>query len=272
VRLIAEKNGVRVASGQFKLSLRALDAKEFPVLSAPAGKSTLINGALLRKLLRNVHPCISATEKRYNINGALLVLSGNTLALVTTDGKRLAVATGAFPGDPLQYQVILPTKLIENLIADDADDYGFSHSDNVLFFSTDAATITSRMIDGQFPNYQRIIPQSNHMIVTAPRDALNAALKRVSAVAGDTKIVNFSVSDGILQVQAKNNELGDAIENVAVTYAGPATRVNVQAQAIIDFLDCADNASIEMKMGGPSAAVLLADGQNFITVAMAVRL
>lgn len=271
VHLFVEKNSVRIAAGHFKMRLQAMSADAFPTIPISTTPSVLINGATLRRLINKVRPCIGTTEKRYNINGALLVLSESILALVTTDGKRLAVATATHSGTGATSQVILPTRLLDTLAQDDGDDYAYSTTDNQLFFATEQSILTSRKIEGQFPNYQRIIPENNPFTLTAARDVLQAALKRVSLASGETRTVQFKVSPGVLQLQAKSVGLGEAIENVEIGYQAAETSVNLHAQAILDFLDSAQQTSVTLAMNGPTGAVLLSDGTDFITVAMSVR-
>lgn len=271
VHIIVEKSSARIAAGQFKLRMQALSADEFPNMAMSDDKGVLLNGTSFRSLVRRVRPCISASEKRYNIAGALLVMSDKVTALVTTDGKRLGIST--LPGSVEKEQsVILPTRLLDALIADDADDYSFSVGNQHIFFASDQAILSSRMLaDDKFPNYQRIIPQSNTSIVTIQRDVYLSALKRVSLIAGDSRGINYSVNDSILTLQARSHELGDATENLAVMYTGEPMQFKLHSIAVLDFLEAARNPSITLTLGGPNTAVLFNDGADFITVVMVMR-
>jgi len=271
VHIIVEKNAARIAAGQFKLRMQAMSADEFPNIVTHADKGVLLNGATFRSLIRRVRPCISATEKRYNIAGALLVMSDKVTAVVTTDGKRLAISTQPAVG-AVEQSIILPTRLIDTLIQDDAEDYSFSVSDNHIFFASEQAILSSRMLsEDKFPNYQRIIPQDNKNIVTIQRDLFLAALKRVSLVANEGRGITYNVAGTVMTMQARSVELGEATENLAVTYTGEPTQVTLHATAVTDFLEAARNPSITIAIGGPNAAVLFNDGADFLTVAMSMR-
>ena len=271
VHLFFEKNGARIAAGQFKLRLQSMHVDNFPNLPTTDANGILLPGVALRSTIRKVRACIADVAKRYQIQGALLVLSKNVLMLVATDGRRLAIAWAACDIFE-QPSVILPMKLLDVLVEDDAESYHFKTSFNQIFLESEHATLTATKIDVKFPDYRRTLStvQKNTNTLTIPRELLNAAMKRVSLISGDSRVVNFSVADSTLQLQAKNMTLGEAHEHIKVVHTGDSASVHLQSTALIDFLDHATKPDIVMKLGDAQAHALLED-ENFITIAMSVR-
>jgi DNA polymerase III subunit beta len=274
VHLFFEKSSARIAAGQFKMQMQAMRVQEFPTMPVADSKNALpLSGTDLRSIIRKVRSGITDTAKRYCIQGALLILSKEMLALVTTDGKRLALAVMLCNGPAERVEVILPTKLLDSLVEDDADSYNFSIGANQLFFESEQSTLSSNRIDAKFPNWQRTRQnaEANTNTMTVARDALLSALRRVSLASGDGKIVRFDIGNETLQLRANNTLLGDANENIKVEYQGNATHVNLQSETMISFLENATSATITMQLGDATAPALLKDGTDFVTIAMAVR-
>jgi DNA polymerase III subunit beta len=272
VHLFSEKRSARIAAGQFKLQLQAMRVEDFPILPITESKGVYLPGDELRKLIRRVRSCITDTARRYCVEGAQLEFKDNVLMMVTTDGKRLALAITPYDG-VRQGGIILPTKLLDTLVDDDADGYNFSTSVNQLFFASEQASLSSNHVDAKFPSYERTIKNAttNTNFVAVSRDLLSAALKRVSLVSGDSKIVRLDVANDKLQLQAKNAIVGEAQEHVAVQLNGSATHVHLQSDALLNFLDRAQNPTVTLQLGDEKAPALLKDGDDFLTIAMAVR-
>jgi DNA polymerase-3 subunit beta len=254
MHLTLEKGHVRVAAGSFKLRLQTLPIDDFPTLPRMPEGGVLLPGDLFRGMIKKVRSSISDADKRYFMNGALFSLTENAVALIATDGKRLALTTAprAIPGPKLQ--IIVPTKTLDVLVSDEGhDDLLFAQGDRQMFFSSEDSILSSRTVDGQFPNYQRIIPRENTHLMTIPRLALVAAIKRVSLTSSETRSI-------------------DAIEHLAVTYAGPAFKLAVEWNFVLDFLSAAINQNVTLALKDANTASLWTDGGgDYINVIMLMR-
>lgn len=267
-----EKNGVRIAAGAFKMRLQTLPAEDFPTLPAVPEGGTLLPGDLFRTMMRKTRSAISDADKRYFMNGALFSLTEHAMAIITTDGKRLALTTAQRPTAGNALQVIIPTKTIDVLLSsDNTEDVLFAQGERHLFFVTDDSVLSSRMVDGNFPNYQRIIPRENTHVMTISRLALLAALKRVSLAADETRIITLLIEPQALSLTSSSVLVGDAVEHLPVTYDGPSFKIALEWTGLHEFLTSSVNQNITLALKDASTAVLLTDGTDYLNVIMLRR-
>lgn len=270
--LAMEKTFLRVAAGAFKMRLATLPVDDFPALpDMPAG-GVLIPGDLFKMMIRRVRYAISDADKRYFMNGALLSMSDALIALITTDGKRLSLTATKRTAPGQNIDVIIPTKTLDIILSDEShEDVMFNKDARQLFFVSDDNVLTSRQVDGSFPNYQRIIPKSNEHVAKIPRVQLQAALKRVSLAAGDTRAVTLALGADSLSLSSANVQVGDAIEHLPITYAGPEFKIAFDHTFIADFLNVASGQTIDLMLKDETTASLWRDGAEFMNVIMQMR-
>jgi DNA polymerase-3 subunit beta len=257
IRIEEEKNGaVKVAADRFESRMQTLPKDDFPTLpDLAAGDGSLVNRALLREMVTKTQFAITGEDTRYFLNGALFVLRHDGMALVATDGHRLALVTAPREGDPKaeEQRTILPKKtLLElgRLLGDGDGDIRFARGESHIFFEIDGRLLVSRMIDGQFPAYERVIPKGNDKRIEFERDRFQSAIRRVALLSNErSRAVKFAIESGRVEIASHTPELGEAKEQLAVEYGGPAMTISFNAQYVLEFLNAVatDVVAIEFK-------------------------
>jgi DNA polymerase-3 subunit beta len=256
VRISQDKNGVRVAADRFVSRIQTLPREDFPALPEPAGitRATL-PGAALREMVNKTQFAITGEDTRYFLNGALFVLRKASMSLVATDGHRLALVTVPRPGEEggdEEEKVILPKKtLLElgKLLGDGDEEIHFERGENHLFFEVGGRVLISRMIDGQFPAYERVIPTGNDKDVEFERDRLTSAVKRVALLSNErSRAVKVEINKGKAEVTSSSSEFGEASEQIPVEYAGDGMAISFNAQYVLDCLNVVDTDVVQLSL------------------------
>jgi len=246
IRIEEDKTGaVKVAADRYESKMQTLPREDFPTLPEMAvGESTMVGRAQLREMVAKTQFAITGEDTRYFLNGALFVLRADGMLLVATDGHRLALVSAPRSGDATKTEesrTILPKKtLLElgRLLAEGEGEILFAKSENHIFFEVDGRLLVSRMIDGQFPAYERVIPKNNDKRIEFERDRIASAIRRVALLSNErSRAVKFSLESGRVEVASHSPELGEAREQLAVEYGGPAMQISFNAQYVIDFLN-----------------------------------
>jgi len=284
IRIFEEKTGVKVAADRFESRMQTLPREDFPTLPAATGKSvTMLPRAALKEMVAKTQFAITGEDTRYFLNGALFVLRTDSMSLVATDGHRLALVTAKRDGkaakDGDESKPILPKKTLgelSRLLAESDGDITFEHGENHLFFDVGGRTLVSRMIDGQFPAYERVIPKGNDKHIEFERDRLTNAVKRVALLSNErSRAVKFQIEKGKVDVSSSSPELGEARETLPVDYSGQAMQICFNAQYVLDFLSvvATDTVGLDLK-DEVSQAVMSpvgADGYEYTYVIMPMR-
>lgn len=254
VRIQEDKTGVRVTADRFESRMSTLPKEDFPALpDAPAEMLTL-SGPQFRQMVARTQFAITGEDTRYFLNGAQLLLKADTMSLVATDGHRLAlVSLKNAQGDKAlgDSKVILPRKtLVElsRLLSDGAETFSFQRGENHLFFEVGGRVLISRVIDGQFPAYERVIPKGNDKKIDFDRDRLSNAVRRVALLSNErSRAVKFQIAPGQVEVTSSSPEFGEAKELLQVDYDGPALQICFNAQYVIDFLNVVENETVVLE-------------------------
>src|SRR6188474_215941 len=249
VRIEEDKGGVKVAADRFDSRMQTLPREDFPTLPDTAGSvSAELSREALRQMIAKTQFAITGEDTRYFLNGALFLLRPDSLGLVSTDGHRLAHITvprtgtaGKSKGEGDENRVILPRKtLLElgRLLAEGGEgDVLYTRGENHLFFTVGDRLLISRMIDGQFPAFERVIPKGNDKHIEFERDRLTNAVKRVALLSNErSRSVKFQVEKGKVDVTSSSPELGEAKETLSVEYSGAPMQICFNAQYVLDFL------------------------------------
>jgi DNA polymerase-3 subunit beta len=237
---------------------------------------------------------ITGEDTRYFLNGALFVLRPDGMVLVATDGHRLALVTTPRDGGdagaageakreqadaPTEVKAILPKKTLAELarlLSEGDEDIRYERGENHLFFDVGGRLLISRMIDGQFPAYERVIPKSNDKHIEFERDRLTNAVKRVALLSNErSRAVKFNIDKGKVDVTSSSPDLGEAKETLPVEYTGAAMQICFNAQYVLDFLSAVttDVVSLDLK-DEVSQAVMKpvgAEGYDYTYVIMPMR-
>ena len=284
IRVSEEKNGVKVAADRFESRMQTLPKEDFPTLPQPTGTSgTILPRTILKEMIAKTQFAITGEDTRFFLNGALFVLGPETMSLVATDGHRLALVSAKRDAKSSKADVeakpILPKKTLGELLrllAESEGDITFEHGENHLFFDVGGRTLISRMIDGQFPAYERVIPKGNDKHIEFERDRLTNAVKRVALLSNErSRAVKFQIERGKVDVSSSSPELGEARESLPVDYAGTSLQICFNAQYVLDFLAAVatDTVALDLKDEVSQAIMtpLGTDGYDSTYVIMPMR-
>jgi DNA polymerase III subunit beta len=294
IRVEEDKGGVKVAADRFDSRIQTLPREDFPTLPASSGSPTaVLPSAALREMVAKTHFAITGEDTRFFLNGALFVMKADSMSLVATDGHRLALVTvprnGGDHGDEVarfkakqgdEERPILPKKTLGELgrlLAEGDEEVRFQRGENHLFFDVGERTLISRMIDGQFPAYERVIPKANDKHIEFERDRLTNAVKRVALLSNErSRAVKFQIEKGKVDVTSSSPELGEAHETLPVEYSGGSMQICFNAQYVLDFLAAVgtDVVSLDVKDEVSQAIVkpVGAEGYDYTYVIMPMRI
>jgi DNA polymerase-3 subunit beta len=291
VRIEEDKGGVKVAADRFDSRMQTLPREDFPTLPDANGKVVAaLPRDVVRQMVSKTQFAITGEDTRYFLNGALFVLRPDSMSLVSTDGHRLALVT--VPRDPgkggdkgkksgdAEERVILPRKtLLElgRLLGEGEGDIQFERGENHLFFEVGGRLLISRMIDGQFPAFERVIPKSNDKRVEFDRDRLTSAVRRVALLSNErSRAVKFQIDKGKVEIASSSPEFGEAKEALIVEYSGAPVTICFNAQYVVDFLGAVETDSVALEFKDEMSQAVMspigADGYSYTYVIMPMRI
>src|SRR6266545_3305284 len=279
VRIEEDKGGVKVAADRFDSRMQTLPREDFPTLPDAAGAATVeLPREALRQMISKTQFAITGEDTRYFLNGALFLQRPDALGLVSTDGHRLAHITVAREGKPAkgakaddENRVILPRKtLLElgRLLAEGGEGpILYERGENHLFFTVGDRLLISRMIDGQFPAFERVIPKNNDKHVEFDRDRLTSAVKRA---------VKFQIDKGKVEIASSSPEFGEAKEVLMVDYAAAPVTICFNAQYVLDFLGVVETDTVSLDFKDEMSQAVLkpvgGEGYDYTYVIMPMRI
>jgi DNA polymerase-3 subunit beta len=276
-----QNNYVEITSGPSHFKIVGMAPEEYPKLpkeeSAPLVK---VNGGLLLEMIKKTHFAISTDETRYILNGVFFEpREGGLTRMVATDGHRLALVERSMEGDfGLKSGVIIPRKGLFELkrLLDEAPDaechLGFA--ENSALFKKPGLTMVMRLIDGQFPEYQRVIPKEGEKQVSLPRVRFLEGLRRIALLSADkSNAVKVRLSDNLLRITSHNPDLGEARDDIDCTYRGAELMVGFNARYLTDVLSVIETDEVVFELGDEhSPGVLRAPAdRTYTAVVMPMR-
>ena len=206
IRIAEDKGGVKIAADRFDSRMQTLPREDFPTLPDAGGTPTAaLERNAVKEMVAKTQFAITGEDTRYFLNGALFVLKPEEMSLVATDGHRLALVSvnrndGKGKKDADESKAILPKKTLGELgrlLGEGEGDIGYERGENHLFFQVGDRMLISRMIDGQFPAYERVIPKGNDKHIEFERDRLTAAVKRVALLSNErSRAVKIQIEKG----------------------------------------------------------------------------
>src|SRR5688572_7290520 len=213
-----DANWVTVTCGTSRFRIAGLPQEDFPALAEPKAKSVKIAAGILAKLITRTVFAISTEDSKYTLSGALMVLKPGSVTMVATDGHRLAhiEKSEALEDVSEEIRVLIPKKAMAELVrmiseGGDGDQVGFSRDDNHLFFDLGKRLLVARMLTGQFPNYEAVLPRNNDRTFAVDREEITAAVRRVAILSDErSRTVKMALGNGTLEVTASHSELGEA--------------------------------------------------------------
>jgi DNA polymerase III subunit beta len=274
---------VIVRSGRSRFSLQTLPETDFPDLSlGEMSHHFEIGAGEFRRLIEKTQFAISTEETRYYLNGIYLHVNGAdagaVLRAVATDGHRLALADVAAPaGAEGMPGIIIPRKTVSELqkLLSEADQRVMIELSSVkIRFSIGAALLTSKLIDGTFPDYMRVIPQRNDKFLTVERDDFARSVDRVSTISSERgRAVKFALGDGKLTLSVHNPDAGQAIEELSVDYEASPLEIGFNAKYLLDIISQLEGDTALLKLADAGSPTLLQDreGASNLYVLMPMR-
>jgi DNA polymerase III subunit beta len=277
-----ENEWVTVECDRSKFRLPGIAKDTFPEL--PGFKSTPLKlpAAMLKLLIDRTIFAITQEEGRYTLSGAKFELDKKGVKMVTTDGHRLAYVETKdglkeFDGD---LDVLIPRKTLAELTKLTADfdgEISLGADENHVYFQIGSRLLISRMLSGQFPNYEMVMPKNNDRSATFDTSALNQAVRRVALMADDrSHAIRFHLSKEQLLISSQNAEEGEARETVETDFAGDETDIGFNAQYLQDFLNVvgSEKVAFEFKDGNSQAQLkpVSDDKQEYKYIVMPMRL
>jgi DNA polymerase-3 subunit beta len=286
VRIQEDKNGVKVAADRFDSRMQTLPREDFPNLPEATGSyNATLPRTVLREMIAKTQFAITSEDTRYFLNGALFVLQPDAMVLVATDGHRLAMVSvprgdGKPKGkDAGEVRVILPKKTLwelSRLLSEGEEDIRYERGENHLFFDVGGRMLISRMIDGQFPAYERVIPKNNDKRIEFDRDRLTNAVRRVALLSNErSRAVKFQMESGKVEISSSSPEFGEAKEVLLVDYAAAPMQICFNAQYVLDFLGVVETEGVSLEFKDEMSQAVMqpvgAEGYEYIYVVMPMR-
>ena len=251
------KGAVKVAADKFDSRMQTLPRDDFPTLPEATGNVRTVNLPRkgLREMVSKTQFAITGEDTRYFLNGALLVVAPGKMNLVATDGHRLAFVSSVratADGEETKIEAILPKKTLwelSRLLIEGEDDITYTCGENHLFFNVDGRQLISRVIDAQFPAYERVIPKGNDKKIEFERDRLTSAIRRVALLSSErSRAVKFKITPGSVDITSSSSEVGEATETLVVEYGGEEVEICFNAQYVLDFLGAVDSDAVRLEL------------------------
>lgn len=279
VALEIQENRLHIKAGKSKFNLQTLPARDFPKILEHFEQSEKIQlkQAQFKKLIGLVQYAMAQQDIRYYLNGVLLVVDGTNFKLVATDGHRLAFTSAKLDKEYPKTEVILPRKTIAELVKlleDSDDDISIEFAENQVRMNFSGITITSKVIDGKFPDYDRVIPSyTNHLALN--RLVILQALQRAAILSNEKfRGVRLILTEKNLRVSSSNSEQEEAQEDIETDYHGAALDIGFNVNYLLDGLNNATADTIVFSFGDPNSSILITVPGNdeFKYVVMPMRI
>ncbi len=279
-----DNNWIEVKAGKGKYRLVGLDPREFPempkVTSDGARLAVQVSADTLSEMLGYTSFAISSDETRVSLNGILVEgTEDGSLRIVATDGHRLAMITRPIEGASNGPGAIIPRKAVgemRKILESEENDLELVVGDGVAYVTRGPVEMSMRLIEGEFPDYNQVVPKKSPKVVKLDAGSLLAALRRVSIVSSErTKGVKLDVTKGTLELSSINPDVGEGSEEIEVDYSGGAVHVGFNARYLIDLLSVVSSETqIEIGLNDEvSPGVVRLDGESdYCYIVMPMRL
>lgn len=281
VHLVEEDNhGLRITSGNSRFKIRGLSSDDFPTLpEVGAGAQIELPHGDFRKMIGKIFFAVSAEESRFQLNGALLKPKSGSLEMVATDGHRLALVETPVAGVEEGEGVLVPRKALQELQRFDGDDaVAFQRGEHHLSFRVGRRELICRILEGTFPDYEKVISKDNDKVVSFPRKGLGDVVSRVALLTGDrARAVRMAFEEQQLVVSAANPDLGEAVEEIECEYAGPSLELGINPDYLGQFLSVVESDDVLLKLKDENSQCIGApaeesEDERYLCVIMPMRL
>ncbi len=280
LKLDSKDSQVVVSAGKSRFTLQTLPAADFPRVETGAGLGEAIRlpQKTLKRLLQLVQFAMASQDIRYYLNGMLLVLDGNQLRVVATDGHRLSYAETQLDTAVEAREVIIPRKTVmelSKLLSDVDDAVELRIGANQVTLTLPGTELVTKVVDGKFPDYQRVIPANQPRHLKANRQSVTQALQRAAILSNEKfRGVRLVMSDNTLGIVCNNNEQEEAADEIEVSYNGDPLDVGFNVTYLLDGLGAVNTDEITLSLGDANSSMLLtSEGEpGFKYVVMPMRI
>lgn len=280
VRLEANDGQIQIKSAKSRFNLQTLPAVDFPVIESngEAESRASLPQKTLKQLISLVQYAMAQQDIRYYLNGMLLVLNQNTLTVIATDGHRLSLASTTLDHASEAQEIIIPRKTVQELgkqLTESDDLVHIEVRKNQVVFNFSRIELISKVIEGKFPDYNRVIPGNHKNQLTVARTVLLQALQRVAILSNEKfRGVRLVLSPAELRIVCNNNEQEEAQEELEVDYQGAALDIGFNVSYILDALNNLSCDHVQCLFGDANSSMLLIrpDDANFKYVVMPMRI
>ena len=267
---------VHVTSGSASYTLHTYNAEDFPRLPELDAVGTFsVDRESLLETISRVAKAASRDESRPVLTGILVSFSGGKLVMAATDSYRLAVKETDLDGSTPDLEAIVPSRALTELarIAGSGDAIEVGVHENQVLFSAAGAWLTTRRIDGQFPNYRQLLPEQFEHELTLPRSEVLEVVRRASVMIQRATPLQLRFAEGELTVLARTHEVGESKESMPVGYSGDTLEIGFNADFLRDGLESIDGDDVRFKLISPlRPAVLQGENDDFTYLVMPIRL
>lgn len=251
---------MEITSGDSEFKVLCLPKEDYPqVPEAKFEKNIVLPLNTVKEMIDKVYYAI-AQEQRYYLNGALMKLKENSIELVSTDGHRLAYASGSLEKIKLENQIegIVSKKALNELRKLEDENIEFDLDENNLFFKVKNRTLLSRIIEGKFPNYEAVIPKDNPFTLSFYRKEITDATRRVSLLSTErSRGIKFYIEKNRMRLFSSNPEIGEARDKLDVEYNGDDIEIGFNSQYLLDFLTTVKEERVRFEIKDENSAILM---------------
>jgi DNA polymerase-3 subunit beta len=280
VSLESAQNKLILKGGKSRFTLQTLPAEDFPLVQEAAsfGPAFSVPQKVLKELLNQVSFAMAVHDIRYYLNGILFVAEGKQLSLVATDGHRLAFSSATLDVEVPKQEVILPRKTVlemQRLLSDKEGAIEMQFAGNQAKFSFECMEFVTKLVEGKFPDYNRVIPRNHKNIITLGRAPLLASLQRTAILTSEKfKGVRLNIEPGTLRVASNNAEQEEAVDELDIDYGGEPIEIGFNVTYLIDALANMDQDMVKIELADSNSSALLTipDNAAFKYVVMPMRI
>jgi len=280
INMTTNENRILLKAGKSRFNLQTLPSEDYPLLSKTAGENTTIRLGQVefKTLLKKVEFAMAQQDIRYYLNGLLLEVSEDQLKLVGTDGHRLSYTSTTLGNEYEKQEIILPRKTVIELIKllDDSDEeVEINLSKSQVNFSFGSIKLISKVIDGKFPDYNRVIPTGHHNTFTIDRMGVLLAMQRASILSNEKyRGIRMVLNQNNLKLISTNSDQEEAEEDIEIQYAGDALDIGFNVTYLIEVLNNAseDNIIFAFSDANSSCLITLPENQEYKYVVMPMRI
>jgi DNA polymerase-3 subunit beta len=271
----ASESVVHVASGSASYTLHTFNAEDFPRLPELDTQTFAVDREALLVTIGRVARAASRDEARPVLTGVLVQFTGDKLVMAATDSYRLAVKETTLASAAPELEAIVPSRALQELarIAGEGDEIAVGVQENQVLFSVGGVWLTTRRIDGQFPNYRQLLPEAFEHELIVQRAELLDVVRRASVMIQRATPLQLRFAEGEVTVVARTHEVGESTESMPVAYSGEPLEIGFNAEFLREGLESVEGDDVRLKLISPLRPCVLTDeGEDFTYLVMPIRL